>query len=66
MDGFGPLQLVLASVVAESDCQVLILERAAYRRLADDHPRTASRLLEAALADTAGLLRESLDSLPRT
>jgi CRP-like cAMP-binding protein len=49
-----------ATAKAESDCQVLLLPRTAYRRLVDDYPRTACRLTEAVAADLAALLREAL------
>jgi hypothetical protein len=42
---------------------VLILERDAYRRLVDDYPRTACRLAEAVLLQTAGWLRPVLGQL---
>ena len=52
-----------ATVKAAVDTEVLLLPRAAYRRLVDDHPRTACRLTEALAADLAGLLREVLGRL---
>ncbi len=52
-----------ATVKAECDCEVLLLLRSSYRRLVEDHPRTACRLNEAIAADLAALLRESLDPL---
>jgi CRP/FNR family cyclic AMP-dependent transcriptional regulator len=52
-----------SSVRALSSCELLILPRTAYRRLVDDYPRTASRLLEAILADVSGLVRDSLEAL---
>jgi CRP-like cAMP-binding protein len=54
-----------ATAKAEEDCEILLLPRTAYRRLVDDHPRTACRLTEAVAADLASLLRESLDPLAR-
>jgi CRP/FNR family transcriptional regulator len=51
------------SARALSACELLILPRTAYRRLVDDHPRAACRLLEAILADVSGLVRDSLDKL---
>jgi CRP-like cAMP-binding protein len=64
----GALSLVAlgkreATVFAESDCELLILERDAYRRLANDYPRTACRLAEAVLQQTAGWLRPLLPKL---
>jgi CRP-like cAMP-binding protein len=55
-----------ATVKAELDCEVLLLARASYRRLVEDHPRTACRLTEAIAADLAALLREGLDPLARS
>ena len=49
-----------ATVKAEVDTEVLMLPRASYRRLVEDHPRTACRLTEAVAADLAVLLREVL------
>ena len=54
-----------ATAKAECDCEVLLLPRAAYRRLVDDYPRTACRLTEAIAADLAALLRDALDPLSR-
>ena len=54
-----------ATAKAEQDCEILSLPRTAYRRLVEDHPRTACRLTEAVAADLASLLRESLDALTR-
>ena len=50
-----------ATVKAETQCEVWLLARTAYRRLVDDYPRTACRLTEAIAAEIAGLLREGLD-----
>ena len=52
-----------ATVKAETQCEVWVLARTAYRRLVDDYPRTACRLTEAIAAELAGLLREGLDEL---
>lgn len=52
-----------ATVKAQSECEVWVLPRTAYRRLVDDYPRTACRLTEAIAAEIAGLLREGLDVL---
>ena len=53
----------VATAKAETDCEVLLLARTAYRRLLEDHPRAGCRLTEAIAAHLAGLLRESLDQL---
>jgi CRP-like cAMP-binding protein len=52
-----------ATAKAETNCEVWLLARTAYRRLVDDYPRTACRLTEAIAAEIAGLLREGLDAL---
>jgi len=52
-----------ATVFAQGECELLILERDAYRRLAADYPRTACRLTEALLEQTAGWLRPMLGYL---
>ncbi len=52
-----------ATAKAVCDCEVLLLHRAAYRRLVEDYPRTACRLTEAIAADLAALLRHALDPL---
>lgn len=52
-----------ATAKAEEACEVLVLERTAYRRLVEDYPRTACRLTEAIAQDLASLLREALDPL---
>ena len=54
-----------ATAKAEEACEVLVLERTAYRRLVEDYPRTACRLTEAIAQDLASLLREALDPLLR-
>jgi len=54
-----------ATVSADTDCELLILPRTSFRRLVEDHPRTACRLLECLVADLAGLIRPGLDKLAR-
>lgn len=55
----GPRQ---ATVKAQTECQTLLLPRAAYRRLVDDYPRVACRLTEAIASYLAGMLREGLET----
>ena len=43
----------LATVIADTPCSVWRLDRPAYRRLVDDRPRVACRLLEGILAQSA-------------
>jgi CRP-like cAMP-binding protein len=50
-----------STMLAETPCQVLMLPRSAYRRLVEDYPRIACRLVEGILDDVAGLLRPALD-----
>ncbi len=45
----------------EEPCRVARLDRSGYRRLADDYPRTACRLIEALFKQLADDVRESLD-----
>lgn len=45
----------------EEPCRVARLDRSGYRRLADDHPRTACRLIEALFKTLADDVRASLD-----
>ncbi|MBW2229099.1 MAG: cyclic nucleotide-binding domain-containing protein [Deltaproteobacteria bacterium] len=52
-----------STLVAETQCEVLMLPRTSYRRLVDDYPRTACRLAEAIVDDVAGLVRPVLDWL---
>lgn len=56
----GPRELTATTL---EPCAIWRLPRDHWRRLTDDHPRTACRLLEALLADTAATLRETLDRL---
>jgi NTE family protein len=51
------------TAIAETSCEVLVLARTAYRRLVDDHPRTACRLTEGMIEEAAGLIRGGLDKL---
>jgi CRP-like cAMP-binding protein len=51
------------TVFAETECRVLLLPRTAFRRLVDDAPRTACRLMEGIVDDAAGSIRGALDSL---
>ena len=44
-------------------CELRILARESFRRLVDDHPQTACRLVEAIAVDLAHDLRSALDSL---
>ena len=46
---------------ADTACDLLVLSRSSFRRLVDDHPRTACRLTEAILSETVAILRENLD-----
>ena len=45
----------------EEPCRVARLDRSGYRRLADDYPRTACRLVEALFKTLADDVRESLE-----
>lgn len=49
-----------ATAVTETACQVLWLRRSEFRRLTEDCPRTACRLLEAIAGDFAGRVRAEL------
>jgi CRP-like cAMP-binding protein len=60
--GLGPRE---STVFAETACTIQLLPRTAYRRLADDYPRTACRLMEAIVQEMAGLTRGGLDLLAR-
>jgi CRP-like cAMP-binding protein len=50
-----------ATAVAAGETRVWVLSRESFRRLAEDAPRAACRILEGALADLAGAVREGLD-----
>jgi len=50
-----------ATAVAGEDARLWLLSRESFRRLAYDSPRAACRILEAALADFAGAVRDELD-----
>ncbi len=52
-----------ATALAAEACSVAWLERGSFRRLVDDEPRLACKLVEALLRDTAGDLREGLPTL---
>lgn len=52
-----------ATAVCETPCRVLRLPRTSFRRLLDDHPRTACRLLEAIVAELGAMLRPELDRI---
>jgi len=56
----GPRELTATTL---EPCMLWRLPRDHWRRLTDDHPRTACRLLEAILNETATHLRETLDAL---
>jgi CRP-like cAMP-binding protein len=55
-----------ASAVAAGDCDLVSLDRGAFRRLMEDAPRVACKLLEALLREAAGSLREGLPLLKQT
>lgn len=57
---FGPREVTAKATTA---CSVLRLSRESFRRLVDDHPRTACHLLEAVVADLSALVRRDLDRL---
>jgi len=56
----GPRELTATTL---EPCELWRLPRQSWRRLVDDHPRTACRLLEAILCDAAAQLREALDHI---
>jgi len=56
----GPRESTAMSVTA---CEIMWLRRSDFRRLVDDSPRTACRLLEAIAADFASRVRRELDTL---
>jgi CRP-like cAMP-binding protein len=51
------------TAIAASACAVLTLARTAYRRLVEDHPRTACRLTEGMIEEASALIRGGLDKL---
>lgn len=51
------------TATADGGGRVLVLRRAAFRRLAEDAPRAACRLAEAIAADLASLVRAQLDAV---
>ena len=57
----GPRELTASTI---EPCEIWRLPRDQWRRLVDDHPRTACRLLESIIEDTAATLREVLDHVP--
>jgi CRP-like cAMP-binding protein len=61
--GMGPRESTAVSV---TPCELLWLHRADFRRLVDDSPRTACRLLEAIAGDLASSVRHELDCLLAT
>ena len=56
----GPREVT--AVASEAAC-VWVLSRESFRRLCEDAPRAACRILEAAIADFAGAVRDGLDRL---
>jgi CRP-like cAMP-binding protein len=65
-DTLGSISLVAvgpreATAVAREASRLWLLSRESFRRLAYDAPRAACRILEAALADFAGAVRDELD-----
>jgi CRP-like cAMP-binding protein len=54
-----------ATARADSDCELMVLTRADFRRLVDDAPRTACRLAEAVVAQLASGLRPQLARIER-
>jgi len=48
---------------AAEPCELLVLPRTSFRRLMDDHPRTACRLVEGIVDEASGLIRAALDQL---
>ena len=59
----GPRELAARTLEA---CELWVLSRSQWHRLAEDHPRTAFRLLEAIAQELAASLREALDGLSAT
>ena len=65
-DALGGLSLVrlgqrAATAICETPCRLVWLDRSGYRRLADDHPRTACRLVEAILETFATDVHEAIE-----
>ena len=65
---FGTLSMMAggtheSTVSTLETCEVWRLPRGTWLRLVEDSPRTACRLAEAILAETAGRVRGSLDAL---
>jgi CRP-like cAMP-binding protein len=54
-----------AAARADSDCELLVLTRADFLRLAEDSPRAACRLAEAVVAELSATLRPQLAPLGR-
>jgi CRP-like cAMP-binding protein len=50
-----------ATAVASGATHVAVLSRESFRRLADDAPRAACRMLEVALSDLASAVRDGLE-----
>lgn len=64
----GGLSLLLVgtrevTAIAVAPSRVFQLSRAAFSRLAEDHPRAALRLVQAIAAEFAGAVREGLDRM---
>ena len=59
----GPREV---TAIAVEPTRVLQLSRTAFLRLAEDHPRTALRLIQAITAELAGAVREGLDDIAST
>lgn len=51
------------TAVASVDCELWILERSHYRRLVDDYPRVACRLVEGLLGEVASRVRAAIPDL---
>lgn len=65
-DSLGAVSLVTvgpreATAIAKGATRVAVLSRESFRRLSEDSPRAACRMLEAALCDLAGAVREGLE-----
>lgn len=52
-----------ATAIAGADCELAILARGGFRRLAEDAPRAACRLVESIVSQFAGTLRSRLGLL---